>query len=125
MLPAEHRDTRRLQVLQGSREVEERLRARAYRDDGMAGERVEVRGDVTGQRGAAVHAADAAGGEDLDAGGVGQRHRGRDGAGDLDRVLAGFLSAVGQGLYSSSVAGGVDTGNPVPGRGAGREQDGT
>src|SRR5487761_1004468 len=57
MLPAEHRDARRLQVLKGAREVEERLRARAYRDDGMAGERVEVRGDVAGQLGPPVHAA--------------------------------------------------------------------
>src|SRR5487761_357683 len=90
MLPAEHRDARRLQVLKGAREVEERLRARAYRDDGMAGERVEVRGDVAGQLGPPVHAADAARGEDLDARGVGQGHRGGHGRyADLEALRRG------------------------------------
>ena len=45
-------------------EVEERLGAGAHRDDRVVGDGVEVGGDVAGDLGAAVHAADAAGGED-------------------------------------------------------------
>ncbi len=81
-------------------------------DDGVAGQRVEVGGDVAGGLHTAVHAADAAGGEHLDAGRVGQRDRGRhrghalgpalgDGHGD---VALGDLGAAGQHPSTSSGA---------------------
>ena len=63
VLPAEHRHTGRLQVLQRPREVEEGLGAGAHGHDGMRGDRVEIGRDVAADLDAAMHPADAAGGE--------------------------------------------------------------
>ena len=48
---------------------------------GVSASSIEVGGDVEARLGAAVHAADAAGGEDLDAGQAGADHRGGNGGG--------------------------------------------
>ncbi len=67
----------RLQLLERAGEVEERLGAGAHGDERVVGDGAEVGGHVTGHLGAAVHAADATGGEHRDAGGVGQGQRRR------------------------------------------------
>ncbi len=77
VLPAEHRHPDRLEVLERPGEVEKGLRPGTHRDHVMMGEGVEVGGDVAGELRTAMDAADAAGGEHRDAGGGGDRHRGR------------------------------------------------
>ena len=69
-----------LKVLERQAEVENGLRARADDHDGGAGQLFKVGGDVEGLLRAAVHAADAAGGENADARHVGDHHRGGNGA---------------------------------------------
>ena len=73
-----HRHTEGLQTLEGQPDVENALDAR--RDDRNRGHRQfgEIGGDIEAGRGAAVHAADAAGGEDADIGESCNAHRGRD-----------------------------------------------
>ena len=69
-----------LEVFERQTEVEDGLRARAHDHDGGVGQLFEVGGDVERLLRAAVHAADAAGGEHADARHVGDHHRGGDGA---------------------------------------------
>ena len=84
----------RLQILERQAEVENGLRARADDHDGRVRQLLEVGGDVHRRLGAAVYAADAAGGKDLDAGHGGDHHRRGDGRravhalGDEDSQIA-------------------------------------
>ena len=91
---AEHGHALRLQILQRQAEVEDGLRARAHDHDRRLRQLLQVGGDVHGRLGAAVHAADAAGGKDGDARHVGDHHRRGDGGGavrDDRQVAAGDL----------------------------------
>ena len=74
------------EVFQRQAQVEDGLRAGADHHDRGACQLLEVRGDVHRGLRAAVHAADAAGGEDLNAGHVGDHHRGRDGGGPVQAL---------------------------------------
>ncbi len=78
MAPAEHGYPDGLEVLERARQVEEGLRPGAHGHDRMVRQGVEVGGDVTGGLGAAVHTADAPGGEDPYPRVMGQRDGGRD-----------------------------------------------
>ena len=69
-----------LEVFEREAEVENGLRARADDHDGGVCQLLKVGGDVEGLLRAAVHAADAAGGEHANARHVGDHHRGGDGA---------------------------------------------
>ena len=69
-----------LEILEREAEVEDGLRARAHDHDGGIGQLLKVGGDVERLLRAAMHAADAAGGEHADARHVGDHHRGGDGA---------------------------------------------
>ena len=118
--PAQHRHPGRLQVLERPGEVEEGLGARAHGDERVVGDGVEIGRDVAGDLRTAVDAADASGREDLDAGGVGQRQRGRDGRGAVrprrchrDSQVA--LGGLGRRAAEPVVLGGVhaDPGNAV------------
>src|SRR5690242_786090 len=73
---AENRDGEALQSLEGEAEVEDDLGARAKNRDRRTRDLFQVGGLVLGM--ASVHAADAAGGEEADAGEGGRAHRGRD-----------------------------------------------
>ncbi len=73
------RHTERLEDLERAREIEHELRAAADDADRVAGDRVQVGGDIRRPLRVAVHTADPAGGHDLDAGLGRDRHRGRDG----------------------------------------------
>ena len=64
-----------LEVLERAGQVEERLGARAHRDDRVRRDRAEIGADVAGAFDAAVDTADAAGGEHLDARGGRERER--------------------------------------------------
>jgi len=75
------RDAERLEPLQRARQVEERLGPGAHGDHRMAGQGGEVGALVAGLRPVAMDAADAAGGEHLDAGRRRQRQRCRYGGG--------------------------------------------
>ncbi len=79
MSPSEHRNTRRLEVLEGAGEVEEGLRTGAYRHQRVGGDRVEICADVAGVGDLAMNAADAAGRENRDPSGRCQREGRRDG----------------------------------------------
>ena len=69
-----------LEIFEREAEVEDGFRARAHDHDGGVGQLFEISGDVERLLRAAVHAADAAGGEHTDARHVGDHHRGGDGA---------------------------------------------
>ena len=69
-----------LEIFERQTEVEDGLRARAHDHDGGVGQLFKVSGDVERLLRAAVHTADAAGGEHADARHVGDHHRGGDGA---------------------------------------------
>jgi len=81
---AEHGHAERLEPLQRRRDVEDRLDPRADHRDADSGERVEVGRLVPAVARAAVHAAQPAGGEDVDAG-PGRQPRGR---GDRGRAVS-------------------------------------
>ena len=91
----DHGHAKRLQPFEREADVEDALDAR--RDDGHRGDGQfgEIGGDVEGGGRAAVHAADAAGGEHADAGQRGDAHRGGDrggpggAGGDQPRQIAG------------------------------------
>ena len=70
-----------LQVLQGEAQIQDGLGPGAHHHHGGGGQLLQIGGDVHGGLGAAVHAADAAGGEHLDACHVGDHHGGGDGGG--------------------------------------------
>ena len=74
---AQHGHAVRLQPFERERQIEDGLRARAHDDDGRLREFGQVGGHV--ERLAAMHAADAARGKDLDARLRGDPHRGGDG----------------------------------------------
>ena len=69
-----------LEIFERQPEVEDGLRARANDHDGGVGQLFKVSGDVERLLRAAVHTADAAGGEHANARHVGDHHRGGDGA---------------------------------------------
>ena len=71
---AAHRDAMRFEIFERLVDVENRLGAGADHGDAGARQFDEVGRDVEGFFRAAMHAADAAGGEDLDAGEVGDVH---------------------------------------------------
>ena len=102
---AEHGHALRLQILQRQAEVEDGLCARAHDHDRRLRQLLKVGRDVHGRLGAAVHAADAAGGKDLNACHVGDHHRRGDGGGavraaraDDRQVAAGDLGDLAPGL---------------------------
>ena len=68
-----------LEVLERQAEVQNGLCTGADDHNGRGGQLFKVGRDVHGRLGTAMHAADAAGGEHLDAGHVGDDHRGGDG----------------------------------------------
>src|SRR5699024_3841598 len=70
-----------LQVLQSQAQVQDGLGAGAHHHHGGGSQLLQVGGDVHGGLGAPVDAADAAGGEDLDAGHMGDHHGGGNGGG--------------------------------------------
>jgi hypothetical protein len=74
---AQHGHAVRLQPFERERQIEDGLRARAHDDDGRLREFGQIGGHV--ERLAAMHAADAARGKDLDASLRGDPHRGGDG----------------------------------------------
>ena len=65
----------RLQVFEGEAQVEHGLGARAHHGHGRARQLLQVRGNVEARRGAPMHAADAAGGENGNAGECCDDHR--------------------------------------------------
>jgi hypothetical protein len=77
---ADDRHPVRFEDFEGARDVEDAFGAGADNGDGRAGQLGQVGGDVPGMA-VAMGAADAAGGEQADAGQVGQRHGGGDGGG--------------------------------------------
>src|SRR5204862_7742608 len=74
----EHGDAERVEQLGRGRAVEERFRARRDDECGSPRELREIGRDVRRIREAAMDAADAAGGEDADAGRARRRERARD-----------------------------------------------
>ena len=75
---ADNGDPLGLQELERLPDVEDRFRAGAHHRNASAGKLDEIGGDVECLLGAAVHAADAAGGEDFDARELSDKHRRRD-----------------------------------------------
>src|SRR5205807_2116641 len=76
---AEDGNAQRLEALEGERQIEHVLRAGAHDDDRMPRDRLEVGGLIEAPFRASVHAADAAGRQDLDARGRRDLHGRRDG----------------------------------------------
>ena len=70
-----------LQILQGEAQVQDGFGAGAHHHDGGVGQLFQIGRDIHGGLGAAVYAADAPGGKDLDAGHVGDDHGSGDGGG--------------------------------------------
>ena len=95
-----------LQVLQGQPQVQDGLGSGADHHDGGPGQLLQVGGDVHGGLGAPVHAADAAGGEDLDARHVGDDHGGGDGGGSVPSLghQDGEIPAAGLGHARAGLA---------------------
>ena len=95
----------RLELLQRPGQVQEGLGSGAHGHERMAGDGAEIGRHVARDLGAAVDAADAAGGEHRDAGGVGQRERGRDGRGAVRPALGDGHRKVALGRLAGRAAG--------------------
>ena len=94
-----------LQIFQRQAQIQNGLGAGADHHDGGVGQFFQVGGDVEGLLGTAMHAADAAGGEHLDTGHVGDDHGGGHGGGTVPalghqngQVTAAGLGDAGAGL---------------------------
>ena len=103
---ADHGHALGLEIFQREAEIEDGLRARADDHDRRLGQFLQIGGDVHGDLRAPVYAADAAGGENLDARHVGDDHGGGDSgcAVGLSRDQRGQITAAGFGDASSGFA---------------------
>ena len=103
---ADDGDALGLEIFEGQAEVEDGLCACADDHDGGLGELLKVGGDIHGDFSAAVHAADAAGGKDVNASHVGNDHSGGDGGSAVCSACdeRGQIAAAGLGDAAAGLA---------------------